>query len=132
VTPQAQNKQKLVEEIKYLKEMENLLKTDVSNKIIYTHYSFFSVILNENVNSPSRWFPQDGSAFPIRGDKFFNDYRKLLIAIILKKDIKNVYVLKDVSVNMFTDYINTNCIIKISDNKSYKKFKINRNCKELN
>ena len=41
VTPEAQNKQKLVEEIKYLKEMENLLKTDVSNKIIYTHYSFF-------------------------------------------------------------------------------------------
>ena len=48
------------------------------------------------------------------------------------KDIKNVYVLKDVSENMFTDYINTNCINKISDNKNYKKFKINRNCKELN
>ena len=132
VTPEAQNKQKLVEEIKYLKKMENLLKTDVSNKIIYTHYSFFSVILEENVNSPSRWFPQDGSAFPISGDKFFNDYQKLLIAIILKKDIKNVYVLKDVSENMFTDYINTNCINKISDNNNYKKFKINRNCKELN
>ena len=51
---------------------------------------------------------------------------------ILKKDIKNVYVFKDVSENMFTDYINTNCINKISDNKNYKKFKINRNCKELN
>ena len=57
---------------------------------------------------------------------------KLENPITLKKDIKNVYVLKDVSENMFTDYINKNCINKISDNKNYKKFKINRNCKELN
>ncbi len=132
VTPGTQDKQKLVEEIEYLKEMENLLKKDDSNKIIYTHYSFFSVILDKNANSPSRWFPKDGSAFPIRGDKFFNDYRKLLNAIILKKDIKNVYILKDVSEEMFTDYIHTNCISRISDNKNYKKFKINRNCNKLN
>ena len=112
--------------------MENLLKKDVSNKIIYTHYSFFSVILGKNANSPSRWFPQDGSAFPIRGDKFFDDYQKLLTVIILKKDIKNVYVLRDVSEEMFTDYINANCINKITDNKNYKKFKINKNCNELN
>ncbi len=132
LTPGAKDKQTLVEEIKYLKEMENLLRADVSNKIIYTHYSFFSVILDENANSPSRWFPQDGSAFPLKGDKFFNDYQKLLIAIILKKDIESVYVLRDVSEEMFTDYININCINMISDNNNYKKFKINRNCNALN
>ena len=63
MTPEAQNKQKLVEEIKYLKEMENLLKSDVSNKIIYTHYSFFSVILDEMLIVHLDGF-QDGSAFP--------------------------------------------------------------------
>ena len=132
VTPGTQNKKQLVEEIKYLKDMENLFKKDESNKIIYTHYSFFSVILGKSTNSPSRWFPQDGSGFPLNGDKFFENYQNLLITIILKKDIKNVYVLRDVSENMFTDYINIDCIKRISDNKDYKKFQINRNCNALN
>ena len=126
------NKKHLADEIKYLKEMEKLFKIDESNKIIYTHYSFFSVILDKNANSPSRWFPEDGSGFPLKGNKFFENYQDLLINIILKKDIKNVYVLRDVSENMFTDYINIDCIKRISDNKNYKKFQINRNCKALN
>ena len=132
VTPGTKNKKHLADEIKYLKEMENLFKIDESNKIIYTHYSFFSIILDKNANSPSRWFPEDGSGFPLKGNKFFENYQDLLINIIIKKDIKNVYVLRDVSENMFTDYINIDCIKRISDNKNYKKFQINRNCKALN
>jgi len=132
VTPGTKNKKQLVDEIEYLKDMESLFRKDESNKIIYTHYSFFSVILDKNANSPSRWFPQDGSGFPLKGDKFFENYQKLLITIILKKDIENVYVLKDVSENMFTDYINKDCIKRISDNKDFKKFSIDRNCNAFN
>ncbi len=132
VTPRASNAEQLTDEINYLKNMKILLKKDNSSKIIYTHYSFFSVILNNNVHSPSRWFPKDGSGFPIKDSKFFKKYEQLLIYIISKKDIKNVYILKDVSEKMFTDYINNNCYKKISDSKDYKKFKINKNCNELN
>ena len=78
VTPGTKNKKHLVDEIKYLKDMENLFKIDESNKIIYTHYSFFSVILDKNANSPSRWFPKDGSGFPLKGNKFLNKYATFL------------------------------------------------------
>ena len=48
-----------------------------------SNYSFFSVILEKETNTPTRWFTFDGTDFPRGKNKFKKMYIKLF-----KKDNK--------------------------------------------
>ena len=50
------------EELKILKNLHDILKNDKSNKMLITEYNFFSSILSENLNTPSRTF--DNISYP--------------------------------------------------------------------
>jgi len=99
--------------------------------MLITNYSFFSVILNETVNSPSRWFPGDDSAFPQKDSSSFHVYKKFLLKNIKDKKIEVIYIIKDVSERNLLDYIDLECVNKIIINKHMDKYTLNRNCSDL-
>ena len=74
-------------EVQLINYFKKILNEDKTNKIVITNYSFFSIISNQNVSGFSRWYPGDNSAFPIYGNKFYDDYKKLIIKLVLKKKL---------------------------------------------
>jgi len=57
-------------EIDFLKYVLRILKEDKREKMVMTHYLFFSALLEERLHAPSRTFTMDGVSFPIKGDKY--------------------------------------------------------------
>ena len=124
-------KDKAISEINYIKSVKLILDKDISNIMVVTNYSVFSVLTNKNVSTFSRWFAFDGSAFPIKSDKYFEKYKNFIISTIRSKNIDKIYILKDINDNFFLDYIDQNCINKKLENKIMKIYQINYNCKNL-
>ena len=99
--------------------------------MLITNYSFFSVLSGESMNSITRWFPGDDSAFPLRDSKFYNIYRDFLLKQIKSKKITNIYVISDVSEKSLLDYLPLECLKKSKIHKHLLKFKIGDKCQDL-
>ncbi len=132
ITPKKKEKNEVENEIKNIKEILDILKKDTQKKMLFTNYSFFSVLLDETSNTPSRWFPGDDSAFPTKESKFYNNYREFLFKQIRIKEIKNIYVLYDVNEKNLLDYIPLECFEKNKIHEGLIRFKINNNCNYIN
>ena len=96
-------------EINLIKEAVIILKNDQRKKMVLTNYSFISSILEENLNSPSRWYIPNGAAYPLEDNKFFNIYKNFIINLIKKNNIKVVYIIKPVNNEEIYRYIDKNC-----------------------
>ena len=131
IIPGTKEKKEAIEEIKFLKEILEILKADKQKKMLITNYSFFSVLLGESMNSITRWFPGDDSAFPLRDSKFYNIYRNFLLKQIKTKEITNIYVISDVSEKSLLDYLPLECLKKSKIHKHLLKFKIGDKCQDL-
>jgi hypothetical protein len=131
ITPGTKEKKEAVEEIKLLQEILEILKEDKQKKMLFTNYSFFSVLSGESMNSITRWFPGDDSAFPIKGSKFYNIYRNFLLKQIKSKEITNIYVISDVNEKNLLDYLPLECLKKSKIHKHVSLFKINNKCQDL-
>jgi len=131
LTPNKKDKKEVLNEIELLNRIKLILKQDNENKMLITNYSMFSALINESLNSPSRWYPSNESALPGKNSKFYNNYKNFLIANIKNKKIKNIYLILDVSEENFINYIEDECFSRKEINKSLIKYKINENCLEL-
>ena len=70
----------------YFEHQKKSIKSIKSGYMVITNYSFYSASLNQNTNSPSRWFIPNGGAYPVdEQNPFFKDYRNILIEIIKRK-----------------------------------------------
>ena len=89
--------------------------------MIITHYQFFSLLLEENLNIPNRWyFPNN--TFPSSKDNiFYDDYLKKIHYKLIKKNIENIYII-DSFTNEF-DFLN---IKEFVGKKCFKKKVINK------
>ena len=86
------------------------LNNDSRKKMLLTNYSFFSVLLNEKLFSPTRWHIGDGTDYPMKGNKYINSYKNLLIDLIKKNDIKVIYSTYPLpETSLIYNYINRNC-----------------------
>ena len=122
---------KALSEINYINGVKLILDNDISNIMVVTNYSLFSVLTEKNVSSFSRWFAFDGSAFPLKNDKYYEKYKDFILYTIKSKNIENIYVLKDINYKFFLDYFDQNCINKKTENKMLKIYQINHNCVNL-
>ena len=78
--------------------------------MLMTNYSFFSAILDQKLFSPSRWHLADGTDYPLKGNKYFINYKNLLIELIKKNNIKVIYEIFPVeNSNNIYNYINNDC-----------------------
>ena len=131
ITPGKKTQEEVEAEIKSIKEIYEILKNDNQKKMLFTNYSFFSVLLEDSVNSTSRWFPGDDSAFPIKESKFYNNYKNFLLNLIKSKKIIHFYVISDINEKNLLDYLPLECLDKVKVHNDLLKFKINDKCQYL-
>ena len=131
ITPESTNKEKLINEINSVIKIKNILKKDKGEKMILTNFSFFSVLLNQSSNTPSRWFPENNSAFPTKESKFYSAYKNFLISKIKEKNIDSIYIIYDVSEKNLFNYIDVKCFNKTVATEIFSKYIINSNCTYL-
>ena len=131
ITPDKNNKEEILDELNSIKKNIDILKKDKSKKMVFTNYSFFSIVLQDSVNSPTRWFPGDNSAFPQKESKSYNIYKNFLLKKIQNKKITNIFVINDVSEKNLLNYLNEECFNKIKVSEHMFKYEINRNCSDL-
>ena len=65
-----------VEEIDLIKDALYKIKNDKRNKMVITHYQFFSFILEKDLNIANRWYFLENNTFPLINHKHFGIYKK--------------------------------------------------------
>ena len=101
-----------LEEINYLKESVNFLKKENKKKMVITHYQFFSVLLNENLNIPNRWYFPDNTFPSSENNNFYKNYKNFLLNKIKNNNIGIVYIIMEDPEffgNIFLKYFNDKC-----------------------
>jgi len=129
ITPRYKNNPK--DEIKIINEIKLHLQNDKRKKMLITNYSFFSIILNEKLFSPSRWYLLDGTDYPLKENRHFSSYKNLLINLINKNNIETIYTIYPLESSIIRTYFDESCFqeIKISDMLMSYELK---NCHEIN
>ena len=129
ITPEYKNRSK--EEIVMINQTKLYLSNDNRNKMLMTHYSFFSIILKEKLFSPSRWFLEDGTTNPIKGNKYFNNYKNLLINILKKNDIAVIYTIYPVESSSLYTYLDKDCFKEKKISNMLISYEL-KNCYKIN
>ena len=115
------------EEIDLAKLTKKVLKEERRNKMVITDFQFFSAILDENLNSPSRTF--DDISYPKKKNKYYEKYKIFLINKIKKNNIEVIYIVNlDIADEklILHDYIGANCLKKKIISKELKKFELKK------
>ena len=113
-------------EVRLLNATIDILKNDKRKKIVLTNYSFLSSVLNENLNSPSRWYIPNGAAYPIENNKYFDEYKNFLINLINRKNISVVYIVAPVKNDELYRYIDRDCFAESDVADFLKKLEIKK------
>lgn len=119
-----------LKEIKMLKEVLKILKADTSKKMVTTDYLFFSAILNENLNNPSRWPSINDASNPSVNNKFHKNYINFIENLIEKKNIETLYTTIDSKEDIFNFILKNSCKQKKVVSELLIKYDI-KNCKKI-
>ena len=115
------------EEINLAKLAKKIIKKDKRNKIVITDFQFFSAILNEKLNSPSRSY--DTISYPGKKNKYFKKYKEFLLGNIKEKNIEVIYMVNfdnaDENLILY-DFIDKDCLEREIISKELKKFELNK------
>ena len=84
-----------LEEIKYLKEAIYLLKEEKEKKMVITHYQFFSLILNQNLYIPNRWYFPDNTFPASKNNIYYDSYKNFLINKTKREQINIIYIIME-------------------------------------
>ena len=116
------------EEINFINETIFILKQDKSKKMLITNYPFFSTILGYSIFSPSRVYTGDATTHPLKDNKYFKVYEKLMKNIILKNNIKTIYIIKTKNDNINFHYVDTykHCYEETNLGSRLKKYDLNK------
>jgi len=129
ITPEYKNKSN--EEIDLINEVKTHLLNDSRTKMVITNYSFFSSILNEKLFSPSRWHLSDGTDYPLKNNRYFINYKNLLINLIKKNNIDVIYMIYPQQSSIIYDYIDKNCFTEIKISNMLNSYEL-KNCYAIN
>jgi len=75
ITPDYKNTK---EEINTILDIKSYIENDNNNKMVLTNYSFFSILVNEKLYSPIRWFIANGVSHPLADNKYFDDFSRFI------------------------------------------------------
>jgi len=109
-------------EIILLKEAIDNIKKQKNNKMVMSHYQFFSLILDENLFIPNRWYSDDNNSYPLEDHKYFHWYKKHFNQVILKNNIKVIYMIGTPIIESKNFYPDNICIKKEIINEITVKF----------
>ena len=129
ITPKYRNNVK--EEIELVKQAKLHLKDDNRTKMLITNYSFFSALLNEKLFSPSRWHLSDGTDYPLKGNKYFNSYKNLIINLIKNNNITVIYTIYPIESSVIYTYLDKSCLSEKKVSNTIHSYEI-KSCYEIN
>tara|TARA_A100001037_G_C14755223_1_gene459376 strand:- start:76 stop:588 length:513 start_codon:yes stop_codon:yes gene_type:complete len=89
ITPYSEPKK----EIEIIKNAIDVIKSDERKKVLITHYQFFSLVLNEDLNLLNRWYLWSNDTHPTESHKYFNFYKKMIDKSVEKNNIEVIYLL---------------------------------------
>ena len=81
------------EEIELLRQSIKIIKNDLNEKMLITHYQFVSTILNEDLNILNRWYLWDNNTHPTENHKYFEFYKNMINKNLTKNKIQVIYLL---------------------------------------
>jgi hypothetical protein len=112
-------------EIYLLKEAIDFIKNEKNNVMIITHYSFFSSIIQKNLNMPNRWYVGNNT-HPNKNHKYFNFYKNFFLENFINNNIKIIYIIDSTGYDLFNfkDYLNGICFKKTQINTLAFKFEV--------
>ncbi len=131
ITPENLKKEKNVERIEQLKQNKDAIKLDSRKKMVLSKYSIYSTLTRKSTLAPSRWYPEDGTGFPIEGSKYFFEYKYFFINLITSKKIEVIYLLDQFNDKMLLNYIDKDCF-KISKKNNFTIYKVLNSCEDFN
>ena len=116
-------------EIKRLQNVMDYISKEKDPKMLITHYLFISSILKQNLHSPSKFYTLDGVSFPLKGNKYYRDYKIFFTNIVNKNKISSIYLIKNEGISdlVVYDYLDNNCFVK-QENNDLIIFKILKKC----
>ena len=76
-----------------LKKAFKILQEDDREKLLITHYQFFSTILGKEIYILNRWYLWDNNTHPVENHKYFNFYKKMVDKNVKSNKIKVLYLL---------------------------------------
>ena len=119
-------------EINILLNIIDYISRDKNPKILVTHYLFLPSVIKGNIYSPSRTYTLDGVSFPLKGNKYYNNYSIFFTDIINKNNIKFIYLIKEegISEAVVTNYLDNSCFTK-KENNNLIIFEVLKECVPL-
>jgi len=111
-------------EIDLLKDAIQTIKNDNREKMIITDYQFFSVILEEDLNIPNRWYLNNAS-HPAEDHKYYKLYKSHFNNNIMKNNVQVIYIIGSPKIEDFQIYMDNICFTqkKINTITSIHEFK---------
>jgi hypothetical protein len=97
-------------EIKIIRDSMKVIKEDGSKKMLLTGYLFFSAVLDEDLNNPSRWPSLEDASNPNVNNEYYKIYEEFVINLIKTKKIETLYSTIDNQEDVFTNIFDKNCI----------------------
>jgi hypothetical protein len=98
-------------EILILKSAISRLEKTKPNIMFFTNYLFLDSITTKNLNNPNKCFTKDGTCFPIKGNKFYKNYKDFIKNKIKRKKIKKIYFFRHEKIDyqIIEEYLSQNC-----------------------
>ena len=100
------------EEVDIIKKALSVIKADPRKKILITHYQFFSLLLNEDLNILNRWYLWDNNTHPTENHKYFKIYKEMVNKNLKKNSIEVIYLLgveKEINLKNIINYFDGVC-----------------------
>ena len=85
-----------------------------------TEYQFFSLILEENLNIPNRWYTHDNNSYPLQNHKYYKFYKEHFTNLIKKNNIEVIYITGDSKIKNFQIYLDNICFTEEEINEISK------------
>ena len=115
-------------EIKKLKDVFAILKSENRNVLILTHYQFFSALLNKkNFYTFSKTYTYDSISLPKKNEKYFLDYKQFVFSKIKKNKINIIYIIgTDINSLIINDLFGKDCLEILKNNEILKQYDISK------
>ena len=110
ITPKFKDNPK--KELNLIKEAADYIKKEERSKMVITRYQFFSVLLEENLNIPNRWYTHDNNSYPLKEHKYYDFYKKHINKAIDTKQVKVVFTVGSLKFENYIYYFDNLCFTK--------------------
>ena len=114
-----------LDEIDLIKNALTVIKSDPRKKMLITHYQFFSLLLDEDLNILNRWYLWDNNTHPTENHKYFKIYQQMASENLKNNSVEVIYLLgpgKDMPFSKIKNYFDNVCFnnnIVVKDKFSY-------------